>query len=463
MEFFKYFEFGIEDDKNFLYLIQNQFKIENLINGLSENRSTTSKKHNHDIEIKINTDHFKKIKEENKLNKHDFNNFTYDKQILNKSRNSEQINDNSVIQKSLENSKNYENHSTKKNNERLENNNKQYASTNSSFRTINGNNHLLNEEGNAFTILEKLKLNLKNFGRKSLLSLIKQFRCYDNGTKFINKYDFIKVIRDFRLNLTSSDIEKLFDYYVTDKKKILINFEDFVNVICSPLNEKRRSLLGKIYYDILFLGKDDNNIELEILKSIYNPYDNFFGNDADQVLIEFTDCIELYHFNYKKKRNNLISLEEFFEFYRFIGFLIDSDDNFLSLINGEYSKLREIKEKHIRNNVEKQKKLQEEEKRNADEMERIHNSSHNNFEHLESKASFYKDNQNSSIFSNENNFNSNKDENELKEGVSGDILRKKLENLNLNNNKKNQNNINIEIDKTNRSNTPIRTKDNNIF
>ena len=33
--------------------------------------------------------------------------------------------------------------------------------------------------------IEKLKKNLKNFGKKSLFSLIKHFKFYDNNTKFI--------------------------------------------------------------------------------------------------------------------------------------------------------------------------------------------------------------------------------------------------------------------------------------
>ena len=48
---------------------------------------------------------------------------------------------------------------------------------------------------------------------------MKHFKYYDNGTKMITKYDFAKVLKDFRLNLTVSEIEKIFDAFVLIQKK----------------------------------------------------------------------------------------------------------------------------------------------------------------------------------------------------------------------------------------------------
>ena len=344
------------------------------------------------------------------------------------------------------------------------NTNNNYASNNVSNQSIYNSNPVINtnEDFVVFNILEKLKTNLKTFGRKSLLSLIKNFKCYDNGTKFVNKYDFIKVIRDFRLNLTASEIEKLFEFYVTEKRKMLINYEEFINLICLPLSDSRKNLLLEIFEEILFLGKDEQNLELEILKTVYNPLNNIFGNDPDQIYTEFIECIELYHFNYKKKRNNLFSLEEFFEFYRYIGFVVENDQQFEKLIKAEYSKLKEIKEKYICDNLLKEKKIieeaeaEEEEQRQNEVFRKLQTEKdleNTRNEYAQSRSSFYKENEardsafrennNLENFSNGNkinknkfnNNNSNKNENEnvLNEGVSGDILREKLEILKNNN------------------------------
>jgi hypothetical protein len=91
------------------------------------------------------------------------------------------------------------------------------------------------------TLLEKLRVSLKNFGRKSLFYLIKHFKYYDNGTKFINKYDFAKVIKDFRLNLTITEIEKIFEIFCVDKKGQRLNYEQFVLVLSERFyNENRK-------------------------------------------------------------------------------------------------------------------------------------------------------------------------------------------------------------------------------
>ena len=300
------------------------------------------------------------------------------------------------------------------------------------YKNLNNENKI---ENPIIIVLEKLKSNLKTFGRKSLLSLIKHFKYYDNGTKFINRYDFTKVIKDFRLNLTTNEIEKLFDYYLTDKKKMLINYEVFINVICAPLNETRKNLLLEIFENLISIGRDSKNIEIELLKEVYNPQNNIFGRDADEVYYEYINCIELYHNSYKGKRNNLISLEEFLEFYRFIGFLVDKDEDFQVLIDNEFIKINEFK---IKNSSVKIKKIQENsninnEKKNLTKEENIGVSMENDNISYHSVENYTK-----------------KKWDSINQGVSEDIIKDKIENYNCQNiidhnlqSEKNKNEINI--------------------
>lgn len=473
-EFFKYFGFSIDEDHEFINTVNSLFNVRKLNQRETETRSVTSKKSKENIDLKIKAEHFKKVNEDKEAKKIESNEeLIYQNSRLNSQYSQPHITkENFVYQKNKENNnfntvptqKNYEVNPTEKRKIEITEN----PNNNASNQSVYGSSTpIITEEFTILSILEKLKVNLKNFGRKSLLSLIKHFKCYDNGTKFVNKYDFIKVIRDFRLNLTASEIEKLFEFYLTDKRKMLINFEEFINIICLPLNDTRKDILLKVFDDILILGKDPQNLELEILKSVYNPSGNLFGKDSDQIYTEFIECIELYHFNYKRKRNSFITLEEFLEFYRYIGFLVESDVQFTNLITSEYSKVKEIKEKVDKENIEKKKKLAEEEKRIEENRKRIatekaekENKLEAMNEFSESRSSFYKEKDN-----NRNNDFNNRKGNEHT-SVSGDILRKKLESLNNNYDKSKDEEINQRnISKNkNGTNTPLRnhTRENNM-
>lgn len=195
-----------------------------------------------------------------------------------------------------------------------------------SMNNINSNNQLL----------EKLKKSLKSFGRKSLFSLIKHFRYYDNGTKFINKYDFAKVIRDFRLNLPVNEIEKLFEAFCADKKQMLLNYEQFLFLLSEKsMNENRNYLIGGVYESLRNFS-DTGVVDLELIKNFYNSKNHPLGKDEDEVFTEFVECIELFHFSYKNKKNQVITKDEFEEFYRIISFLVDEDEIFESVLRSEW-------------------------------------------------------------------------------------------------------------------------------
>jgi Ca2+-binding EF-hand superfamily protein len=192
------------------------------------------------------------------------------------------------------------------------------------------------------TLLEKLRVSLKNFGRKSLFYLIKHFKYYDNGTKFINKYDFAKVIKDFRLNLTITEIEKIFEIFCVDKKGQRLNYEQFVLVLSErSYNENRKFLFSKVYEGLIKIARDDgiNQVDLDLVKGLYNSKNHPLGKEEDLNYAEFVECIELFHYAYKNKRVNTITYEEFEEFYKLISFLIEDDIYFEKIIKSEWKKV----------------------------------------------------------------------------------------------------------------------------
>jgi Ca2+-binding EF-hand superfamily protein len=186
--------------------------------------------------------------------------------------------------------------------------------------------------------LEKLRKALKMFGKKSIFSLVKHFKFYDNGTKFINKYDFVKVLKDFRLNLTVSDMDKIFDSCCNDPKGMLINYEQFILALCEPLNEERKFFVKKAYDSLKQSTGSNKNVDIEVLKSFYNPRNHPIGKDEEETYAEFVECLDIFLYSYKMKKATNISYEEFEEFYRIVGFLIDDDEMFRNVVISEWKK-----------------------------------------------------------------------------------------------------------------------------
>jgi Ca2+-binding EF-hand superfamily protein len=177
-----------------------------------------------------------------------------------------------------------------------------------------------------------------------LFSLIKHFKYYDNGTKFINKYDFAKVIRDFRLNLTTTEIEKIYELFTAgnnntnNSKTNLLNYEQFILVISEKfMNEKRRNLCRRIF-DAL-RETSGGAVDMESIKAYYNGKGNPLIKDEEVNLAEFVECLDNFHFGYKNRRDFKISYEEFEEFYRIMGILLGDDEKFSNVLKNEWKKL----------------------------------------------------------------------------------------------------------------------------
>lgn len=172
------------------------------------------------------------------------------------------------------------------------------------------------------SLLEKIRIKLSKLSRKNFLSIFKYFKSYDNGTKFIGKADFTKVMKDFRLNLTPTEIEDLYDSFC-DKKTNLLNHKHFFTKQLLPeLPDSISKLLGKVF-DKLAKGAD--SIKLDLLLSLYCPKDHPIITNEDECMNDFAESFELYHYSYLMLDSEDLCRDEFEEFYRVNYFLLDRD------------------------------------------------------------------------------------------------------------------------------------------
>ena len=187
-------------------------------------------------------------------------------------------------------------------------------------------------------IFEILREKLNNYTRKTFFNFIKHFKYYDNNSDFMTKYNFAKVFKDFNINLEQTDLEQIFDKYEIANDQNLVNYKNFLNDLISEFsNEKREKIIRYIYSTIEERGnKFNREINLSFLKEVYNAKKNYFKKEESDNRLEFEDCLELYNYIFKGNKNENFTLNYFLEFYKFISFLIQSDDDFIQLLSNEW-------------------------------------------------------------------------------------------------------------------------------
>ena len=89
----------------------------------------------------------------------------------------------------------------------------------------------------------------------------------------------------------------------------------------------------------------NDNIFIETIKKKYNPRGNPLvktgKKNEEEVATEFLDCFEL---NYNlltavdnQNVTNVVSFEEFANFYEYVSFLFDDDDDFVQMVNESWN------------------------------------------------------------------------------------------------------------------------------
>ena len=205
-----------------------------------------------------------------------------------------------------------------------------------------------NKKNNLYKIIEKIKNIFIEYGRLSLFNFIKQFKYYETNDNLINRNSFRKVFNNFNIKLTPEEIDLIFNELGVDYSKNYMYHEDFIKFLSVKMLNKKRDDIIKNNYDILLEkeGNSGDDLNLKYLKDIYNSKNNYFIKDEEDNYLEFIDCLEIFHFCYKGYKFENFNKKEFVEFYRLISFLINDDNDFISLITNEWR----VNENYFKNN-----------------------------------------------------------------------------------------------------------------
>ena len=198
-------------------------------------------------------------------------------------------------------------------------------------------------------------------GIATFIKLIKNLNYYSNG-RFIKKYDFSKVLKDFDIHMTVNDIEQIFDNFSGDKNKLHLNYFKFIDILLSEFISKERiELINYIYEKI---ENELNEVNFESLNILYNPKENYYKYDENN----FFENLKNFHFEFylRKlpeeqrqclygKNNFRVCNDEFLDFYKMISFIIEKDEIFNKIIKTEWNQVLEQDNKKGKENYSENK------------------------------------------------------------------------------------------------------------
>ena len=195
-------------------------------------------------------------------------------------------------------------------------------------------------------------------GSRGILSLKRTFMITDDeGTHSLTYHNFEKYIKDYRLPLNEEETKKIFDKFDT-KKTGVINYDDLLNELLGKINDYRTDLLMKVFEK--FDPEHTGNANLNDIRKSYNPNlhpEVLNGNKSSQEeLSEFLDIVE-YIFsllNQDKAGNDMITIEEFLDFYKNISFAISDDEYFNSIVSNVWglNKTKNFGKKQLNKKIE---------------------------------------------------------------------------------------------------------------
>lgn len=213
-------------------------------------------------------------------------------------------------------------------------------------------------ENSVESILNIIREKLSQRGVQGICSIARNFRIVDeNNTQTIDFNEFKKACRAFNFGLDDNQLRIAFVSF--DRDNIgEIDYDEFIRSIRGEMNELRQKLVQQAF-DKLDLNKN-GEISFEEIKNKYNASrhkDVLSGKKTEsQVLKEFIDTFqETYNYLCGTETDNVITIEEFMEYYQNVSMVIDDDSYFETLLNNTWK----LGENTNHNNEKKSYKTEE--------------------------------------------------------------------------------------------------------
>ena len=204
--------------------------------------------------------------------------------------------------------------------------------------------------------LELFKQMIISRGQKGIFTFQKILCLYDKNMSGELDYDkYNELLEMFNINMSKQDTTLIFGYFDKEKKGI-IKYDDLIKELISNISKNRELLIRKIYDNF---SKDNNyKVYINDLKQNFRAYNhpevkNRFKSE-EEVYYDFLESLDIFK-NYKNiiKRQNteILSYEDFLDFFKEISMSIIDDKLFEDLLTNCWSiNLEKNYENYLDNN-----------------------------------------------------------------------------------------------------------------
>ena len=187
-------------------------------------------------------------------------------------------------------------------------------------------------------ILNQIREKLASRGIEGVCSIARNFRIVDeNNTQTIDFNEFKKCCKDFQFGLNDNQIQMAFVSFDRDNTGE-IDYDEFLRTIRGEMNDFRKNLVNQAFNKLDINGNGE--ISFDEIQTKYNAKNHpevLSGKKTEeQVLKEFMDTFQdTYNYLCGTETDNIITLEEFMEYYENVSMTIDNDEYFeIMLANG---------------------------------------------------------------------------------------------------------------------------------
>ena len=217
------------------------------------------------------------------------------------------------------------------------------------------NNYTKQEEMKKFfdLLLEKFKSRINVNNGITFYLFVQKLKAYEINNK-INLNDLIQIFKEMRLDFTEIDIKNFF-YMLDINEMNFINIDDIINKIKGEMNEERK-LYVMSKFDLIDKSHR-GEININYLKIIYKNNAKFHPDviqgikSPDIIYNQFRQTLEMF-LEVNKILNDIITKEQFVDYYSAISASIPDDIYFQDILNGIYdlSKLYNLNNNEANNN-----------------------------------------------------------------------------------------------------------------
>ena len=198
-------------------------------------------------------------------------------------------------------------------------------------------------------ILNLMRDVLNERGVQGICSIARNFRIIDeNNSQTIDFDEFKQVCNMYNFGLDDKQLKMVFGNF--DSENIgEIDYDEFIRTLRGEMNEFRQNLVQNVF-DKLDIKKS-GEISFKELNNKYNAKnhpDVISGKiSEEEALKEFIDTFqETYNYLCGTETNNIVTIEEFLEYYENVSMTIDEDDYFEYLLNNVWNLGLDIKYKN---------------------------------------------------------------------------------------------------------------------